>query len=192
MSFILEALKKSENKRRRKSGQASPSILDLSPRKNDRSRSWIVGVLLLLLINAVILVWFFGSWEQPVEQPQEIAPVVTSSTQADLPKKDNAPIVVEQKQATIKALPLPRNEKKIYHFEQLPVTIQGQIPSLKMSLHAYNRDDATASLVQLNDQILREGDSVTDQIRLELITADGAVLRYDGYRFLLPRRGGQK
>ncbi len=41
------------------------------------------------------------------------------------------------------------------------------------------------------DRILREGDKVTDTIRLEKITADGIILRYDGYRFLLPRRGNR-
>jgi hypothetical protein len=58
-----------------------------------------------------------------------------------------------------------------------------------MSLHAYNRDNPAGSLVQINDHILHEGDSVTDKIRLEKITAEGVVLHYDGYRFLFPRRG---
>ena len=58
-----------------------------------------------------------------------------------------------------------------------------------MSLHAYNRDDATASMVQLNDRIMREKEMVTANISFEQITSDGVVLRYDGYRFLVPRRG---
>ena len=97
--------------------------------------------------------------------------------------------VEEKEKLPAKALPVPRSEKKIYRFDQLPVSIQKQIPTLRMSLHAYNRDDATASMVQLNDRMMHEKEMVNANISLEQITAEGVVLRYDGYRFLLPRRG---
>ena len=94
---------------------------------------------------------------------------------------------VVQPQSEVNSLPVPRNEKKVYSFSQLPISIQRRIPTMKMSLHAYNRENPSASLVQLNGHILREGEMVTDQIRLDKITAEGGVLHYDGYRFLLPR-----
>lgn len=203
MSFILEALKKSENRRRRKSGQNPRTILEPSPRNNVRSRVWVLVILALLLVNAALLIWFFGSWQQSSSQTVEILSAETTPVQTDITEsvgpqpffpstqKNTAPVsVVTQKQiAVATALPVPRNENKIYSFGQLPVAIKKQIPPLQMSLHAYNRDDASASLVQLNDLIMREGDMVADNIHLEQITADGAVLRYDGYRFLLGRRG---
>lgn len=93
------------------------------------------------------------------------------------------------KEQLVKALPAPRSEKKIYSFDQLPVSIQKQIPTLHMSLHAYNRNDATASMVQLNNRMMHEKEMVTPDISVEQITAEGVVLHYDGYRFLLLRRG---
>lgn len=203
MSFILDALKKSENKRRRKSGQNPRTILEPIPRNNIRSRTWILGILTLLLVNAALLLWFFGFWQQPSSQPTEalsadVAPIGADIEESVVPQaiysatqQNTEPVVAvtPKQQPLAKALPVPRSEKKIYSFVQLPVAIQRQIPPLQMSLHAYNRDDSAASLVQLNERIMRAGDMVADHIRLEQITADGAVLYYDGYRFLLPRRG---
>ena len=203
MSFILEAMIKSENRRRKKSGQSPRTILEPIPRHNAKSRAWVLGIVSLLLVNAALLFWFFAPWQQSSSQTTEtlsadVAPVRTDVTESVVTQnsfsptpKETAPVsVVPRKQQLVaKSLPVPRNEKKVYNFGQLPVAIQRQIPPLQMSLHAYNRDDATASLVQLNDRIMREGDMVADSIRLEQITADGAVLRYDGYRFILSRRG---
>lgn len=206
MSFILEALKKSENKHRRRTGQNPRTIHEPVPRNNSKSRAWLLGILLLLLVNAALLLWFFGPWQQlSLSQTSEVLPAdatpvksrtiesepVTPQVAPSLRQNNSAPIsVVTQKQPPVaKALPVPRNENQVYSFGQLPVSIQKRIPALQMSLHAYNRDDKSASMVQLNDRIIREGDMVTDNIRLEQITAGGVVLHYDGYRFLLPRRG---
>ena len=206
MSFILEALKKSENKHRRRSGQNPRTIHEPVPHNKAKSRAWVLGILLLLLVNTALLLWFFGPWQQSSSSQttellsMDTAPVkaqamefesVTSQAAPSLRQNNTAPIaVVTQKQPPVaKALPVPRNENQVYSFGQLPVLIQKRIPALQMSLHAYNRDDKSTSMVQLNDRIMREGDMVTNNIRLEQITAEGVVLRYDGYRFLLPRRG---
>jgi len=210
MSFILEALKKSENKRRRKSiSRSSRSIHEPVPQSNTRSRLWVLGLFLVLMINAVFLFWFFSPWTQSastiteVSVSESIQPKTNSSgsvsAQAGSSASQNTSEPtssvlhqqpeVRKEQLRTKALPAPRSEKKIYSFSQLPVSIQKQLPTLRMSLHAYNRDDASASMVQLNDRMMHEKEMVTANISLEKITADGIVLRYDGYRFLLPRRG---
>lgn len=202
MSFILEALKKSENKRRNKSAsRSSRSIHEPVPRGRANSRLWILGISLLLLVNVVFLSWFFSPWTQPAATTTEVAESIQPKINGfDVQMSSSSPkspvsVIppqqsVEEKEILLeKALPAPRSEKKIYRLGQLPVSIQKQIPTLRMSLHAYNRDDATASMVQLNDRMMHEKDMVTANIRLEQITAEGVVLRYDGYRFLLPRRG---
>ena len=204
MSFILEALKKSENKYRRKSGQNPRTIHEPVPRNNVKSRVWVLGILLLLLVNAALLLWFFAPWQQPSSSqtaaffPVDAAPVKSKTVESVTPQAFSSPrqtntvpvsVVSQKQQPVTTALPVPRNENQVYSFGQLPVSIQKRIPALQMSLHAYNRDDKSASMVQLNDRIMREGDAITDKILLQKITADGAVLRYDGYLFLLPRRG---
>ncbi len=209
MSFILEALKKSENKNRKENGQLPRSIHEPVSKKNSRSRTWILGFFLLLIVNAAVLLWFFGPWHPPSLAPTDKKPLEesvvnrspvtklsTSGKVALTTQNSNSSSSVDRQQPAktvstqvVGGSPVPQNENKIYTFGQLPTLIQKRIPVLKMSLHAYNRDNGSASMVQLNDKILREGEMVTDKIRLEQITAAGVVLYYDGYRFLLPRRG---
>lgn len=210
MSFILEALKKSENKRRgKKSGRSSRSIYEPDTQRLAKSRFWFLGIIFVLFMNAALLIWFLAPWKQPEVTGLETSvsdsrPLKEHRNAADSAQKsspelqphsgDHKSFAHSQPQNSdgpmgIKALPLPRSDKQVYRFSQLPVTIQKQIPELRMSLHAFNRNDAAASLVQLNDRMLREKDMVTADISLEQIMADGVVLRYDGYRFLVPRRG---
>jgi len=208
MSFILEALKKSEKKQQKKNGQTVRTVYEPAPVRKGSPRFWGIGLLILLFFNGALLLWFFAPWQQSSQpvNPASTAPtaveqtesraVATGVSSSPIEKKALTPSVAAQQQSAVvqpqpevKPLPVPRNEKKVYRFSQLPVSIQRRIPTLKMALHAYNRKNPSASLVQLNDHILREGEMVTDKIRLEKITAEGAVLHYDGYHFLLPRRG---
>ena len=200
MSFILEALKKSENKNRKENGQLPRSIHEPVSKKNSRSRTWVLGFSLLLIVNAVVLPWFFGPWHPSSPAPTDKKPLeevianqhpVTKLSPSRKAASSNSLFVDRQQPAQMASQSVVngQDENKIYAFGQLPILIQKRIPGLKMSLHAYNRDNGSASMVQLNDKILREGEMVTDKIRLEQITAAGVVLYYDGYRFLLPRRG---
>lgn len=213
MSFILEALKKSEKKQQKKNGQTVRTVYAPAPLKKSSPRFWGIGLILLLLVNGALLLWFFAPWPQPSQSvvPASTAPTEARKTEPGMVTNRVSPIasapvenktlagaetdqqqtVVAQSQSEVKPLPAPRNDKKVYRFSQLPVLIQQRIPSLKLSLHAYNRENSSASLVQLNDHILHEGEMVTDKIRLEKITAEGVILRYDGYHFLLPRRGAK-
>jgi len=208
MSFILEALKKSENKRRKKSVKLPRSIHEPVAYKIARPRSWTMWIFVVLVANAALLFWFFGPWPStsstvtttqqspalPLVQPDEDR--LTQSPPESIPAAQPSKQVAQQQtdltvvdQALPKALPVPRNDKHVYAFQQLPPAIKTQIPVLKMSLHAYNRSDTKTSLVQINNRIYREGDEINATLSLEQITEDGAVIRYDGYRYLLPRRG---
>ena len=206
MSFILDALKKSEKQKQKKNGQVVRTVYEAAPEKKSSPRYWGIVFLILLLVNAALLLWFFSPWQSTSSsQPQSETTAVVEGLAPSVvtPKIFPTPSVpVEQKtssaekkqtrivaQLPAKTLPAPRNEKKVYRFSQLPISIQNRIPPLKMSLHAFNREQASASLVQLNDRILREGDNVTERLRLEKITAEGVILFYDGYHFILSRRG---
>lgn len=55
MSFILDALKKSENDRQRQSSPALFEVKVAAPRR--QFPTWAVGVTVLLVLNAVVLAW---------------------------------------------------------------------------------------------------------------------------------------
>lgn len=83
MSFILEGLKKSDQKRTE--GEV-PNLqtLHLSPTSRRRRKLWPVLLGGALLLNAVILVWWLKPWQSPRETQQiaaqsTITPLVTTS-----------------------------------------------------------------------------------------------------------------
>lgn len=76
-------------------------------------------------------------------------------------------------------------EPPIVKFSELPVEVQMEIPKLQITVHAYS-PVPRERLVGINDLLLREGGSVSPDLKLEQITPDGMVMTYKGYRF---RRG---
>ena len=62
-----------------------------------------------------------------------------------------------------------------------------RIPQLRLDLHVFAARPQDR-FVMINMHKLREGDSLPEGVRLESITPEGAVLSYNGSRFLLPRQ----
>jgi general secretion pathway protein B len=78
MSFILDALKKSENDRQRQSSPALFEVKVASPRRN--FPLWAVGLGVLLGINVLVLLWFLLRQPAPANsQPPTAASDVTGS-----------------------------------------------------------------------------------------------------------------
>lgn len=64
----------------------------------------------------------------------------------------------------------------------LPQSIRQQLPPLQLAVHAYS-GTARDRLVSINGRMLREGDLLAPDLRLEQITPEGMVLSFRGYRF---------
>ena len=60
-----------------------------------------------------------------------------------------------------------------------------QIPEVTLSLHVFDKIPANR-FVFVNSQRAREGDSLPSGLKIEEITAEGAVLSFRGSRFLVP------
>jgi general secretion pathway protein B len=65
---------------------------------------------------------------------------------------------------------------------QLPPEIQKEIPQFKFAGHTY-ADDPKRRMIIINNQILREGDSVDSDTKLVNIVWEGVVLSYKGVSF---------
>jgi len=61
-----------------------------------------------------------------------------------------------------------------------------QIPQLRLDLHVFAAR-AQDRFVMINMHKLHEGDTLPEGVHVDNITPDGAVLSYNGSRFLLPR-----
>ena len=72
MSFILEALKKSDRKRRRGEVPDLGTMHAPPPREPRRRALWPFLILTALLVNAALLIWWLEPWEE--KRPPAVAP----------------------------------------------------------------------------------------------------------------------
>ena len=66
------------------------------------------------------------------------------------------------------------------------VEVSGNLPELRLDLHVYAaRPEERFAMINMKK--VHEGDLLPEGVRVESITPEGAVLSYNGSRFLLPR-----
>jgi len=71
-------------------------------------------------------------------------------------------------------------------YQDAAATPGTQIPQLRLDLHVFALRPQDR-FVMINMHKLHEGDTTPEGVRVESITTEGAVLTYNGSRFLLPR-----
>jgi general secretion pathway protein B len=87
-----------------------------------------------------------------------------------------APLGAHVRRGTVDGVPL---------YQDWAATPGVQVPQLRLDLHVYAARPEER-FVMVNMKKLREGDSVQG-VHVDSITPEGAVLSYNGARFLLPR-----
>ncbi len=204
MSFILDALKKAESERSRQSGPVLMDVRVAPPRRRLPGWAWVLGA--VLLANLLVLAWLL--LRRPAPQaatapaaPALSAPAVAATPPAVTPQVAAAPAYAVPAPAlaapaqTDLPPPLPpmAAAPEVVDVENLPtyqelVGAGISLPALALNLHVYDVNPANR-YVLLNSLRLREGDSTPDGIKLETITARGAVLNQRGRRFLLTAGG---
>ncbi len=208
MSFILDALKKSETDRQQ---QASAEFSNV-PTGDHAPRAprwlWLLGG--LLAINLVVLLGLFLRAED-VPAAAVAEPPATSSTRPGMPDADpdasfasqiaearrNAPARLEvpapvpnlpaepAPEASARARPESRPAALPTFYE---VVADGTLtlPDLHLDIHVYSEtpDDR---FVFINMSKQRENSRLREGPTVEEITPEGVVLEYRGTTFLLPR-----
>jgi general secretion pathway protein B len=232
MSFILDALKKSESDRQRQSGPALFEVRVAPPRT--RLPLWAIAIAALLVVNLGVVLWMLvrhqvhGS-SAPGAQPTAAAastppgtgnpvPVVATSAPAaagaappvapaalpaaPAPASPATPPTVSGaadsanvedyapaqeppasglgnhvRRATASGVPL---------YQDVSATPGTQLPQLRLDLHVFAARPQDR-FVMINMHKLREGDTLPEGVHVDSITPEGAVLSYNGSKFLLPR-----
>lgn len=209
MSFILDALKKSETDRQQQSSAEFAGI-PTSPKAPSIPRwLWVVGI--LLAINLAVLIGLLfkpnavpvatslpasESIERPLvledaSQPsfQERAAVarqsppeqqIASSEPALRQQGSVRPVLISQDPSSI-----PSSE--IYpSFQEVRVSGSIDLPDLHLDIHVFSAVPKDR-FVFINMSKLREGSRLDEGPVVSEITPDGVVLRHLGQSFLLPR-----
>lgn len=201
MSFILDALRKSEAERKRHDTPGIASIPESRPRERNLRWQWIVGGLLLVNFIAVVGLMLDTDDAPPVEPvaalkatteqsaPETFSEIVRAAKQST-PQAAETSTGEDQAESPPPALPVTRAQKPTVEalptFDQLRVDGILQLPDLHLDIHVYSGQPANR-FVFVNMSKYKEGSTLAEGPTVREIAPDGVILEYRGRRFLLPR-----
>jgi general secretion pathway protein B len=212
MSYILDALNKSEQERRSQDTPNLDTVHRVLHAGKTGSTPWVPILVVLVILNTLIAIYWYTSRDTRTETPIQDRDVVADRLPANrlpadpLPTQTTTPALITSG-ATVEpepepavstterpqlitpedyfsreSTPEPVADPPPVRFSELPLSVQQQIPEIRISSHIYGTDPAFR-MANINDRIAREGDMITDSITLDEITEDGVVLKYLHYRF---------
>lgn len=196
MSYILDALRKSETERRQGRMPDLGQQVQLIYRPKKKRISPVVWVAVALTLNAGVLAFVFWPGfqrtDQPVEQVKAPPVAPAQAPPVNLPKAEAAAAPVPRERPTIivpssnpsqtfPPLPAPEQAGRVPHLVELPLSFQKSVPDLTFNSHIYSSSPASRR-VMINNAYLRIGDSFAG-LRVEDITGEGVVLSLNGQRF---------
>ena len=211
MSFILDALKKSETDRQQK-GSSEFASVPTSPATPSVPRwLWVVGI--LLAINLTVLIGLLLKPDTVTSPAAEPARAVTSNipaaeiaappsfeeqvaaAQLNAPEQQTGNAIDEPDVATttfVKPVLISQDPSAVPAADLYPsiheVRASGSsnLPDLHLDIHVYSATPEDR-FVFINMVKLREGSELTEGPQVAEITPEGVVLDYQGQLFLLPR-----
>lgn len=205
MSYILDALKKSDQERKR--GDV-PNLQTVHiPFTAEQRVPWVlyglISVLLLALILVVGMITFgkksdaeFAQYAEKREIKEQV--IERSRVVSAKPIKQLEEVINKEELAVEAAYELSKkqSEKKrhenevsrqfvnpvvdmsdIPFFHELPGYLQESIPHMDFAGHVYSTKPASRSII-INNNALSEGGSVMQGLNVEQITVNGVIFRY--------------
>jgi hypothetical protein len=201
MSFILDALRKSENSRLR---QDHPAIFAArTAAARSRLPIWALVLVTLLAMNLLLVayvLWRDRDAPTPAASLQVEAPVAVTTTAAPAAASASLPAAAQTMgppktnlQATIPSPnaaravvdggAAPRTERPARSATRDDLLARGtNVPPTELNMHVYDADPR-ARFVLLNGQRLREGDASLEGLSVERITPEGVILRFGSASF---------
>jgi general secretion pathway protein B len=204
MSFILDALKKSETERQEQTGAEFSNVPSSSGEPQSFRWLWILA--LLLLVNVIVLFGILlrddeatdmaapvertpveqsqpasSSFEDRVAEARESQPVPdTTTTEPSTSQSANTAPVEAPPQAVAQSRP------RLMTIDELRLNGTLQLPELHIDIHVYAEDPAER-FVFINMKKQRKNSQLDEGPVVAEITTDGVILKHQGSTFLLPR-----
>tara|TARA_A100000164_G_C21881589_1_gene760552 strand:- start:92 stop:679 length:588 start_codon:yes stop_codon:yes gene_type:complete len=183
MSYILDALRKSEEERQpRDIGALTPVQRSRTQR---RSNPWLAGLVLILVCNAVLLGYLtFGRdlvdnniSSTPLESGTiTIVPTAGEPATATIP----TPAIASRNTAQMEPNDTGHNDEAVTIRPSIQTNdIDQLLASLTFTSHLY-ADDPKVSSVMIDGRVFREGDTPRIGVDIVSITSTGVVIRYRG------------
>ena len=137
MSYILEALKKSERERQRDNVPGILSVHDSTLRETRKRLIWPYMLVAALLLNAGIIIWWLGSGHsKKMIAPAQIVRQPGIESQSSLPEQmqhqDPLPVrITPETQQGVKGQSTLQKERNQSHVPEKPLGTTGQTDSLQ-------------------------------------------------------------
>ncbi len=181
MSYILDALKKSERERTLVRGVG---FGDAGRRlsKNANGLLWGLAVLLLSVTVVVAGVLVFRA---STLAPASVTASTTATVARDVSEK-NADLPLEALAPRPTAVPLVPAVGEATWLAAMPPEFQRALPEMTVNIHVY-APEQTQCILYINNHQYHRGEQVQGGVVVEQIVADGVVLQFRGQRFKLPR-----
>lgn len=201
MSYILEALKKSEQERKR-GDVPDLQTVHLPVFAQSQSHKWPYVVIVSLLLVLAFVLGMLMKWNDD-DAIAEIPPANTQSKQNTFQVEQQ---VVEHAAATLAEVKTEQVVKtdavsdtdpvvnrpieqapslemdSAPHLSEMPSLIQQAIPNMTFAGHVYSSNPAQRSVI-INGHAMSEGDVIINNLRIEQITHSGVVFNFEGQLF---------
>jgi len=183
MSFILDALKKSERERQRKS---SPKISDvlLEQRETDKSKRHPYTILLLTTIIFILMYTLFNSKSFWINNNDHQLTVDFEHNKKAVPQEKK--IDVRTKTIESESKELNNETSEILDINIANATYNLYLPELHIDIHVYS-EVPEERFVFINMKKYNEGDKIVEGPFLNSITEEGVILIQQDIMFLLPK-----
>jgi general secretion pathway protein B len=209
MSYILEALRKSEQDRQMAAGQAASVLYPVAVERPAGARlNQLLAGVAALLAAAAAAGWL---WWRPAPPAAGLPAAVAIPAVPSPPSARPAPKVAEPSSVALRLAPALETRQPVATAPQspaavsvarkvtaeapdksvaeapsqgagdLPPALQKELPPLSVS--GYISDGQGGRLAMINDKLVREGDEIAPGLRLEKVLGESAVFSFRGYRF---------
>ena len=207
MSYILDALKKSEQER----GQGNiPNVQTVHSASvnygNKKNTYWPYILTTAVLLNLLVISYFIFDKEKTMDtgvqhtsESGALTPILKEAsklTDEKNFKKNNSEKDITTNVATIrntekkpavkpiqKQSPKTTNSSTSYQpitdYYDLPDSIKNRLPKISVSAHVFSSNPLQRSIV-INNNFMEEGEYISQKLTLHEITRDGAILDFEG------------
>jgi len=179
MSYILDALRKSESERQRETASGIARAPMAASRQHMPGWAWALIVLLTLALAGLAVAWWRSGLIAPATAPAASSDSVpTAAPIADQPPATGRADVIGP------ALPTDLTPEPISRIRDL----DANLPSYRLEFVAYNGDDPAQSSVWINGSRYFAGERIAGGPELVEIRVDSVILGFRSRRFLLTTR----
>ncbi len=199
MSYILDALKKSEAERSARDDPEYAHRVPFAPTPRKRREIWPYLLMLALVANAfviVVVVWpqsgpenaAVASGEPSLVQREQSQASATTSAPPESAAEEGVespeapePVAAQERPSEVSSSPPMEAIGEIPDINAMPRSVQRRVPQMSFNGHVYSSNPSSRR-VMINNRMLQEGDRV-DGLVIQEITAPGVVFRLDEHVF---------